>query len=267
MSHAKHLDNASSIFFLLGFAAYQFRFIPNLLITALSDILSLFFYFIAYGLWLAASHLYPDHPGLAKQWYGFAPFKTQHRISALVGTIAILCCIATLFIPIAALPACWLFLISNGIWLISEYHKKQNPIPFEKDYSTVRQEVYIRYTLAITVSSLVTAVATTLIIVFPPAAIAILIVASILELSLGALSFQYWLDYTFTDYKPDPPEESYKRMLANNLITRGKKEATIPVEIEMTTFPPPFKSKPANSRTLPPCNDECDSEDSLLRMG
>ena len=261
MSHANRLDNASSTFFFLGFAVSQLRFIPIPLITALSNSLSLLFYFIAYGLWLAASHLYPSHPGLNKHWYGFAQFKNQHSLSAFIGAIAILFSFATFFFPVAALPACWLFLISNSIWLISEYHKKKNPIPSELNFSSARQEVYIEYALVVTVSSLITALATTIIVFVPVAALPTLLIASILGASLGATTFRLWLDYNFNEYPADQPKNSYEKMLNTNLVNDPQNDYEM--GIEMQTFPSLFSSAKLKSRNDSDYNNEAEDDADL----
>ncbi|WP_347251948.1 hypothetical protein [Legionella sp.] len=249
LSYAKSLDRASSTFFFFGFAISQLRFAP-FIIAAFAKISSLFLYLVAYVLWLVACQLYPDHPRLKKEWYGFAQFKNQHRIAAALGTIAVLCSILTFFFPIIAVPASWLFAISNGFWLISEYHKKQNPI-CEENYSSERQQVYLIYALLVTTMAIVTAIATTLITFYPIVTTATILLASLFSLCIGAAAFKYWAEYTFLDYKADNDTKgSYTFFLSNKLVQNAK-TSTLEHQgkLESSYYPSPIMS------SVPPKKD------------
>lgn len=243
-NYAKNLDKASSTFFFFGFAISQLRFAP-FVISAFAKISSLFFYLIAYVLWLAASHLYPDHPRLRREWYGFAQFKNQHRIAAALGTLAVICSIITFVFPIIAVPASWLFVISNVFWLISEYHKKQNP-PDEEDYSSERQHIYLIYASLITSMAIITAVATTIIAFYPIATIATILLASLFSICLGTVAFKYWAEYTFFDYQMDSVNASYKLFLSNELGQNSENQPGLQ-RIELNNYPSPI-STPEHSK-------------------
>lgn len=241
--HAKQLDKASSILFFLGFATSYLRFAPIVLLAALSNIISLFLYLFAYLFWLAACQLYPNHPALQEKWYGFAQFKDQNRTAAIIGTVALLCSAAALFFPIAVLPACWLFVISNGVWLIAEYHKKQNPLPYEQNYSSKKQETYLHYALVITAASLVTALATTIIFFVPIIALPTIIISSIFAVFFCGLSIQHWVALTFDEYPPDNQKESYKSLLSDKLAPK-QPDLSSSNAVEPQSFPSLFSSTP-----------------------
>ena len=240
MDHAKRIDKASSVFFFVGFVIAQLRHTPVWLLTAFANISSLFLYFIAYMLWLIACQLYPDHPGLKEHWYGFAQFKNQHRAAAILGTIGIICSVLAFFFPVAVLPACWFFALSSCVWLISEYHKKQNPLAYEDDYSTEQHHVYLRYGVVVTTMALITALATTILIFFPIVALPTLTITTILGICLGSFALHDWVDFTFTDYKPDKERGSYNRIRGGTLWAEQKVYRGANEEIEIKTLPPFF---------------------------
>ncbi|WP_156812509.1 hypothetical protein [Legionella tunisiensis] len=111
------------------------------MLATLSNLGSLFLYTIAYCLWFFASRMYPDYPRKAQSWYGFTEFKNQHIIAVVLGVTAIISCLAALSMPLAIIPATWLFASSNGVWCTSEYHKNRIHLFLTKIIQTVYKQV------------------------------------------------------------------------------------------------------------------------------
>ncbi|CEK10895.1 hypothetical protein [Legionella hackeliae] len=213
MKIAERLDTASGVFFFLGFVVSQLQYSPFVLLAALANLGTLFFYSIGYGLWLIASQLYPEYPRKQDCWYGFIEVKNQHRIAATLGTIAMLCCIAGIFLPVCLITAGWLFFASNLIWCIAEYHKQK----IHPTHSNA-QSAYMKYAILSTLLALIPAAAATISMFFPPAALCAFIVSTSLGFSLGALSFYCWLEYTL-DINEQPLPQSYKLLSQHLEIT------------------------------------------------
>lgn len=209
LRHAKRLDKASGLFFLMGFVFSKLQSIPLVFVSAIFNLLSLLCYLTAYSLWLAACERYPDQPSHINSWYGTVQFKSQHKVAAVLGTLAILTCLAAIAFPPALIPAAWLFLVSNILWCVAEYHKMCHPPVYDEEYSSKRQAVYIRYALLMTSASLVTALATTLVFCFPPAAFATLITATILCLLINLAALHDWVEFTWVKHPPDTWNESH----------------------------------------------------------
>lgn len=212
MSHATRLDKASSYFFLLGFFLSKIQYIPLTIISSTLKFSSLIMYFLGYLLWIIGSHIYPDHNRLKNQWYGFAQFKEQYQCAAIIGLIATVLSIIAIFVPILILPAAWLFLSSNVIWTIGEYHKLNNPPEYELNYSHGHQSVYLSYAMTMSTITLLTAVTTTLMIIFPLIALPVFMGGALLGIGLGALGLEYWLEFSFGNHPLTPIKESYRHM-------------------------------------------------------
>ncbi|ASQ45734.1 hypothetical protein [Legionella clemsonensis] len=228
MRIAERLDTASGVFFFLGFVVSQLQHSPFVFLAALSNLGALFFYSIGYALWLAACQLYPDYPRQKTHWYGFVEVKNQHRIAAILGAIAIICCVAGIFMPAMLVPASWLFFASNLVWCIAEYHKHnitQN--------TSHAETAYMQYTVLSTVMTLVPAIGATISLFFPPAALFTFIISTTLGISLGSLSLYCWLDYTLgREFRSE--SDSYQ-LLTNSL------------EIEQSLPPSPSPNPLQNS--------------------
>ncbi|WED44135.1 hypothetical protein [Legionella cardiaca] len=207
MTTAERLDHASSFFFFLGFVVSQLQHSPFALLAALANIGALFCYSIGYGLWLCACQMYPNYPCQTDRWYGFTEIKNQHRVAAATGAIAMLCCVAGIFIPPFLVAASWLFFISNFIWSIAEYHK-QRVSKMDSNHSPI-QESYIQYTILSTLMTLAPAVSATISLFFPPATLLAFVISSTLVLSLGSIALYCWLDHTLVANENDS-KESYK---------------------------------------------------------
>ena len=190
---AHKFDAISGNLFLLGMVTSRFREIPIPIVSSLILFLSMLAYLVGYTLWFVASMLHPPYARKPDSWLGFASFRTQYQVAAILGIAA---AIMWFFFPIMIIPAAWLFLISNLIWTISEHHKKINPPPdhitdLEKLKYIQRQSVYCQYTKIATFISLMTAVGLTLALIFPPAAAGILIVTGILGIFCTVISLGF----------------------------------------------------------------------------
>ncbi|KTD63989.1 hypothetical protein [Legionella spiritensis] len=203
MSHTKRLDKATSILFLGGFFFSKLQNTPLLLLSVLFNLISLSLYLTGYILWYIASHLYPNYPQKEECWYGFTQFKNQYKISAMLGTAAILLCLLAIPFPLLMLPASLLFAVSNTIWCIAEYHKMKQPPSYDKDYSSEKQSVYMRYALLSTGISILTVTAAILSLCFPPVALPLMITTTIISFLLNLIAIDTWLACQLETYKPD----------------------------------------------------------------
>ena len=212
MSHARRLDKASTYFFSTALVLSKLQYIPNAMATFVLKLSSLSLYLIGYALWFSASLLRGDHKRHNPNWYGFAQHKIQASFASITGFIATGLSIAAAFVPVLFPPAAWLYVVSNIIWTIAEYHKLNNPPKDTEHFSYSRQRAYLSYTITITTMSVVTAVAATLILVFPPIAIPATIISVIISIGLGILAFEYWMDSTHGDHKETLVSGSYYEM-------------------------------------------------------
>ncbi len=213
MSHATRLDKASSYLFLLGFFISKIQYIPILIIAPFIKTISLILYFLAYSLWFIAGFIYPDHKKKNDEWYGFAQLKEQYQLAAVIGLAATVLSILALFVPILTLPAVWIFFVSNIIWIIGEYHKLNNPPQYELNYSHGHQNAYLSYAITMTLISLLTAISTSIILIVPPIAIPVFIIATLLSVGMGALAGEFVLDYNFGNHPLTPIKNSYDQMI------------------------------------------------------
>jgi hypothetical protein len=120
---------------------------------------------IGYGTWYIGSTLYNKQvPRKTESWYGFADFKKQHQISALIGTIATVLCF---IVPTLIAPIAWLYTISNIFWAISTHHQYKMPPKDDPNYSTAKQRIYSYLANVTTLMSLITAIAATVVFFLP----------------------------------------------------------------------------------------------------
>lgn len=203
MSYADILDKTSSIFFIMGTLFSKLRLLPFALFSLVANVISQILYLGGYILWFVASYLYPEHPRLKDQWYGFGQFKEQSRISAVVGTVASIFSVIAIFQPVLIIPALWFFFISNVIWSISHYHRLKNPPDFEADYSATSQVNYIGYAFLTTCVSFVTAFCITASILFPVISFAMLTTSTILGLIITLVALEYLVNFSFNNTQPN----------------------------------------------------------------
>jgi hypothetical protein len=240
------LDSISGYLFLTGFLSTKLKNIPVALVSSIFNVISLFAYLIGYVVWYVSALLYPEHPRRRDSWYGFAQFKDQYQIAALLGTIATISTIIGLIFPPLIIPTAWLYTISNFVWSASEYHKQQNTPPGNESYSTAKQGIYIRYTLLVTASSIVAALGITVAILCPPAAFIVIPATTIIGILLTVASLAYWGKAAFGHYPPDRVDHSYQQLskqLSFPLAHSPKQEIEpIPeqtIKNQQTVSPPP----------------------------
>lgn len=187
----------------MGIIFSKLRLLPFALFSVIANVISQMLYLGGYVLWFVASYLYPEHPRLKDQWYGFSQFKEQSRVSAALGTIASILSVIALFYPVVIIPALWLFFASNVVWSISHYHKLRNPPDFETNYSENSQVNYMGYTILTTCVSLITAVCITISILFPLISFAVLTTSTILGLILTLYAVEYQINCSFNTNQTD----------------------------------------------------------------
>lgn len=196
----KALDRASGYLFLVGFLTSKLKNIPVSIVGAIFNLVSLFAYLIGYVAWYLAAYMYADYPRQREEWYGFAEFKIQYQVAALIGLVATIMC---LIFPPLIMPVAWFYTVSNFIWSISEHHKKKNPPPDAENYSTEKQGIYFRYASAVALNSAITAVAATIVFLFPPLAFTILTAATVIGAVVTVAAIFYWGKHAFGKYPPD----------------------------------------------------------------
>lgn len=208
-SKSRLLDNISGYLFLLGFITYRLRTLPTGLVSAIFNAVSIIAYLLGYVVWYIAALFYPAYPRKHEHWYGFAEFKEQYQIAALLGTIATVMCIIA---PPLIIPTAWLYSISNLIWSISEHHKSKNPPPEDDQYSSAKQSIYLKYSALVTASSILTAIVSTAIFLFPPLTSIALLTSTIVGLGLSTASLYYWIRSHFGTFPPDNVGHSYNKL-------------------------------------------------------
>ena len=231
VSTTSKLGKVSSFFFFSGFVCGKIKLLPIPVVSAAFNIISLVFYMMGYGVWFIASHFYPSHTQTEEEWYGFAQFKEQYLFAATLGFLATALSIAGFFVPVLIIPAAWMFVASNFMWTSGEYHKLNNP-PLDENYSHTYQKTYTSYALTMTTISIVAALSTTAIFLFPPVTVPVLILSAFIVVGLGALAAENWLDYTFGDRKPTPVIQTSHSQMNHSLDPR--------VSLEDTYSPAPY---------------------------
>lgn len=206
---AARLDRISGYFFTAGFFISRARILPIALLNAVLNIVSLLSYLVGYVAWFAATLLYPNHPRKRDAWYGFAEFKDQFQVASILGTAATIICLTY---PPLLLPALWLFATSNFLWIVGEYHRKENPPPYDPNFSTPRQETYLKYAYLMTSISLLTAAASTTAMCFPLAAPMVLLSSTVIGTVMTVIAFNYWRQSAYGEYKPDRVRHSYAHL-------------------------------------------------------
>ncbi|HRD68610.1 MAG TPA: hypothetical protein PK657_00550 [Legionella sp.] len=201
MIKSKKLSNASSYFFFSGFIVSKIRFLPFVVVTPILTLVSLLLNCIGYTIWFISSHFQQEHERDETKWYGFAQFKDQHLLAASLGLMATTLSIISIVLPLIFIPAVWLFFASNVVWCTGEYHKWKNPPQDDENYSATRQEKYFAYTRAMAMTALINAISSTLIIMFPPLSIPLLIGATLLCLGPVLLAAENWMEFKFGNHK------------------------------------------------------------------
>lgn len=219
--HAETLSKLSGFLFLVGLFSSRLSSIPISILTMILNLVSTIAYLVGYIAWYIASIFYPDHPPKRGYWFGFAQFKQQYQISALIGAIATVLCIIT---PFLILPIAWLYTISNTIWAISECHRKENPFPDDPNFSSARQKLYVRYAVLVAASSIIASISVTIVFLFPPTAFIVLSCSSVIASILTAFTMYYWIKSIFGRYTPDHIKESYAKLFDQLAAEKSQKQ-------------------------------------------
>lgn len=206
---AETLNKASGVLFLFANFSSQVKHIPIFILSSVFNLISLTAYLLAYIVWYAASMLYPDLPRKHEHWFGFAEFKQQYQMAAVLGAISITIC---LIAPALFLLTSWLYTISNLIWAISECHKKENPFPSDKRYSSARQTAYLRYAILIAANSTQMAMSATLMLLCPTLTIGLFVSSLLIGAGLTIATLYYWGKSLFGTFTPDKVQHSYTKM-------------------------------------------------------
>lgn len=239
------LGKVSSYFFFSGFvlSKAQYLALPGvasiLMLAAVSSNLT------GYLLWLIATFFYPEHKKLNNKWFAFNDFSEQHQKAAILGAVATAIGLAAVFFPVLFIPATWLIFASNILWSTSEYHKLKNPPPSDEPFSESFQSNYVTYAVTMSSIALVTALGTTLAIVFSPVAIYIFLAMTILSLGLGIVAADYWITCNFGIHEPTVHKNSYNH-LTTSLGPKTQAEPDAPIPHHGTAL---HKDKPCNEKT------------------
>lgn len=230
---ARILNTISGNVFFLGFLSSQLRAIPVAVVSGIFALISLIAFMIGYLAWYLAALCFPDYARQRDHWYGFFEYKKQNLVSAMIGmvaTVLCLCCPALIF------PAFILYCISNSLWVIAEYHYKNNPNPNDESFSSKRQADYLYYTLFITLGTLLATTALAISIFCPPLAAAVYIASTVICTSLTLVSFYFRGKSLLGKYKPDNIEGSYQKLtlgLPPRADASNKPELEAPMTMEL----------------------------------
>jgi hypothetical protein len=212
VKRATILGKASGLFFISGSILSKGQNIPVPLLSSILGALSLLLYTIGYALWFVSSHFFPKNHNTVSDWYGFAQFKEQYLYSSVIGLVGCTFSMAAFFVPALLLPAAWIFLTSNIMWSIAEYHKYQNPPDYDKEYSNSYQKTYLSYALVMTSISAITALSSSLIYFLPTLSFPLLVLSTLIIIGLNALGVELWLKFSYCEHKPTPVTTSHQQM-------------------------------------------------------
>jgi hypothetical protein len=214
------LDTAGGVVFFGGAALIKIQLALPPPFSVIINSIALGLYSIGYVLWLIESLLLPKRTHSNEAWHAVNAFKKQFTAASIIGLIATMCGIASIFFPLLIIPTCWIFMLSNACWVIGEYQKTASPPKDDPAYQHQKQLAYYQYVQVIAIISLTTAIITTVSFFFPPFIWAAVIVAPILSL----LALKTWFDAHLVNYAPKSPqkhESSYESM--NHLVQLAPK--------------------------------------------
>lgn len=191
MSYAKNLDKANNSLFLLGvvFSLVQHYALPWLAMVL--KLTSLVLFFAGYTCWTLSGLESPDQKKQLDAWYAFFQFKNQYILSALIGGISIILCVIAFPLKYAIIPAMLLYFMSNIIWCCAEYHRLQVLSGEERKI----QKVYLKYSITVTLMSLISTAATLISLCLPVSAPLIAGIALIISIAPTILSIYYLATY------------------------------------------------------------------------
>lgn len=218
------------------------------MLTPILHAISFVAYLVGYISWYLATIFYPEYQRKPNTWYGFSSFKDQFQTAALLGTVATIFCLAA---PVLTIPTVWLYVLSNLIWSIGEYHKKVSFVAQDAQYSSAKQAVYFRYSALVTLTSTIGAIAATAVALFPAMALCITFYASIAGLISTTAALCHWGACAFCRFPPDQIPQSYGT-IAECLPIKKNERANAPVnQSRPPCNGPSALSKFALDKTLP----------------
>ncbi|MDP3558779.1 MAG: hypothetical protein Q8R79_00315 [Legionellaceae bacterium] len=232
MSLYKKFDKGSGVLFFAGvFFSRITVFISAPFIGQILGTLGMGLYSIAYLLWITASLLHPKISPQKTLWFNTISYPRQFILAAVIGLAAAGVAITAIFFPIAALPAYWLFAISNAIWCVGEYHKKQFPPSFDPSYQAEKQNRYLQYAAIVSAISLFTALIFTVGYFITP----VLIFAFVITPYLGGFSFRSWLNAIIPSDTKSSETPSIAPSYSKVPSTTPKSTATESPSLSLTT--------------------------------
>lgn len=221
MNKAQKFNTASGFFFFFGFIVSKLQYLPFSPVSALLPFISLALYLGGYTAWFSANLLESGSKKFSpKEWQYFIQTKIHFMIASLIGIIATGLSLAAVFVPVIFPPAAWIFFLGNLFWIAGEYYKLKNPHQ-EKNFCLKQQEAKFNYAITTATMALITALAATLIFLFPPLIVPITVFSVLLSIGLGILAFEFFLKASF------PPNKSEETPKSSRKIER-------PLEIELT---------------------------------
>jgi len=228
---ARFFDKLCGNFFLAGFLLSKLKIIPNKFLNQGINLLALVAYLGGYTTWYLAALFFPSQTRKRGTWYGFAEFKEQFQVTALLGSFATLLCI---FNPTLIIPILCIYAVANIFWTFAEYHKYRNPPTYDPLYSTAAQANFMKYVILTTGISLLTAVCATISVIFPIAATATFVFSTLFTTSFSLLALLYMKRNMLDSFEPDSPE---KKPLESSYKTIAKKTTSL-------SRPKPFAEQP-----------------------
>lgn len=191
----KALDSASAFFFVTGALLFKLQiFMATPIIAVILNFSALSLYGIGYGVWLIESLFKKDSRQLPDKWFGFASLEEQSFYCCAIGLAGTLVGIIAIFLPILLIPTCWIFALSNTIWLIGEYQKinlpQESHVATDPDYRHAKQVAYFNFAVIVALISVVTAIIATVSFFFPP----FLWVSVLVGPYLGGMVIKSWID-------------------------------------------------------------------------
>lgn len=269
MVQLSQLDNVVNFLFALGFITSKLSYSPFILLIPYSQPISLLCYGIGYILWLLISKLSPSTPAQSHAWYGFAEFKDQHQLAAILGIAAVFCYAAALTMPMAFLVSGWLFALSDIIWCIGEYHKNQSLPKNAPTREDPWKKVTFRYSLLASEFALLNALTTTLTIFFPPVSILMLYTWGLVTAIIGIQTIYFFVNFmqqvpvssapNTTTYSSvcrdlvgkDGHNNNLQPQSLNNFVAGEVKKTSEIFPTPLSPQPTPLKNFEDNATTVP----------------
>ena len=219
--NAVFLNLISTDFFFFGHIASKLKTIPLAFISTLLHFVSLSAFLIGYAIWGICGVFYPNYPRKKEQWYGFAEYKQQFQLAALLGAVATTLCIIA---PSLIITSAWIYTLSNIFWTISEYHKKENPPAQDLEFSSTKQNLYFKFSALVTSGTLVATLSASIIAIVPATTLVLSSFAMFTSTGL-TVSALYFLGKTLLgNYQPDNIIHSYTKLTSGLEIPNNEQQ-------------------------------------------